>query len=253
MADTSAPTEALDEPQFIYTCIYSMLAIYLAYRVYLRFTMVPLLHRVMVTIHNKIDDLKKDLFRDAISSIKSLPDNTSQEKPNVLEIGVGAGENFRFFPVDADVHILDKTDEFLPFLKETFKVRPDLKIEKLIVEKAENMKSVASNSIDLVVHTFILCSVDSHQQVLDEIYRVLKPGGVCVFIEHSLASQNALVRTIQTLIGSVWFACFDCRFKDMRSILKESKCEMISLREHEINSWLLFIINPIFYGYCIKK
>ncbi len=254
VSDKNASSNVVDEPQFIYNCIYLMLGIYLTYNAYVRFIMVPLLHRVMVSIHDKIEELKKNLFRDAIKSIKSLSaSETKEQKPIVLEIGVGAGENFRFFPENSEVHILDKTDMFLPFLKEAFKVRPDLKIEKLIVEKAENMISVESNSIDLIVHTFILCSVDNQKMVLNEIYRVLKPGGVCVFIEHSICTQKGFTRFIQKMIGPLWFACFDCRFKDIKEIFNDSKYETISFEQHNIKSWLLFLVNPIFYGYGIKK
>ena len=48
------------------------------------------------------------------------------------------------------------------------------------------MESIESASMDAVVHTFILCSVKDSDKVLSEIQRVLKPGGVCVFIEHSI-------------------------------------------------------------------
>ena len=82
---------------------------------------------------------------------------------------------------------------------------------KLIVEKAERMRGVKSSSMDLVVHTFTLCSVDNCSLVLDEIYRVLKPGGVCLFIEHSLDTRSWFVRWMQTIVGPFWYLFMSCR------------------------------------------
>ena len=117
---------------------------------------------------------------------------------------------------------------------------------KLIVSKAEEMNGIESNSMDLVVHTFTLCSVDKYELVLDQIYRVLKPGGVCVFIEHSLDCQNIFRKSIQKLIAPLWFMLFDCQFKDIKTILSKSKYRIIDLNE---TCCLGYISDPIVYGF----
>merc|ERR1711957_929931 len=43
-----------------------------------------------------------------------------------------------------------------------------------------------AGSVDTVVATHLLCSVDNATKVLHEVARVLKPGGKFVFLEHSL-------------------------------------------------------------------
>ena len=134
----------------------------------------------------------------------------------------------------------------MSFLKESFKIRPDLQVAKLIVSKAEEMNGIKSNSMDLVVHTFTLCSVDKYELVLDQIYRVLKPGGVCVFIEHSLDCQNIFRKSIQKLIAPLWFMLFDCQFKDIKTILSKSKYRIIDLNE---TCCLGYISDPIVYGF----
>ena len=152
------------------------------------------------------------------------------------------------------MNIVDKTDAFMPFLKEAIgQKRSDLEISKLVIAKGESMTQIPSNSMDIVVHTFILCSVDDYTAVLSEVHRVLKPGGVCVFIEHSLDNKNGLRWLIQKLIGPVWFCGLDCRFKCMDTIFKSAKYESITHKKFEItHPFFLYLVNPIVYGYGCK-
>ena len=101
------------------------------------------LNFIMKTIHSHLGTLKKQLFDEAFKQL-----STGSEKLDILEIGIGTGENFKNFPKNANLTILDKTDEFLPFLQESINrnKREDLKISKLVVNYAENMESIESNS-----------------------------------------------------------------------------------------------------------
>lgn len=42
---------------------------------------------------------------------------------------------------------------------------------------------------DCVVSTFTLCSIENVGRALNEVYRVLKPGGRFIFLEHGLSSD----------------------------------------------------------------
>ena len=74
-----------------------------------------------------------------------------------------------------NITILDNNDRFLPVLQESMdQHRKDLTISKLVVNSAEKMSAIESNSMDAVVHTFVLCSISDTTSTLKEIYRVLK-------------------------------------------------------------------------------
>lgn len=152
-----------------------------------------MLNFIMKKVHSHLLDVKQKFFTEAFEQVDT---DNKNKKLEILEIGIGTGENFRHYPKNAKLTILDKTDMFLSFLEKSLVTanRTDLTISKLVVNHAENMKSIESNSIDAIVHTFILCSVENHNLVLNEIYRVLKPGGVCIFMEHSIDNEvNVLI------------------------------------------------------------
>ena len=48
-------------------------------------------------------------------------------------------------------------------------------------------------SVDAVVATLVLCTVENPAAVLAEVARVLRPGGRFVFVEHVAASNNGLL------------------------------------------------------------
>ena len=58
-------------------------------------------------------------------------------------------------------------------------------------------------SFDTAVCTYTLCSVDDPVKVLSELRRILKPGGVLLFLEHGL-SPDAGVAKWQRRIEPVW-------------------------------------------------
>jgi ubiquinone/menaquinone biosynthesis C-methylase UbiE len=55
-------------------------------------------------------------------------------------------------------------------------------------------------SVDTVVSTLVLCTVDDPERVLREIARILRPGGQLLFIEHVRASSRFLARCQDRLL-----------------------------------------------------
>ncbi len=61
----------------------------------------------------------------------------------------------------------------------------------------------ADASFDCVVCTFTLCSVDDPTQVMQEMRRILRPGGKVLYLEHGRAPDRAVVNW-QERIEPVW-------------------------------------------------
>lgn len=225
-----------------------LLLTYFIVKLLIKFFYPAVLSFLMKSIHSKIIDLKSKHFQEALSRLKTR----KSDRLEILELGIGCGENFKNFPPGSNVTILDKTDIFLPYLKESIKKnkREDLHVSRLVLNSAESMIDIDSASMDVVVHTLMLCSVNDYRLVLNEIYRVLKPGGVCIFMEHSLDKKNLARKFLQNILENPFNYC---KFLDMNKVLKNGLYEELVLKEHSIPNIYLTHVNPIVYGYGIKS
>jgi ubiquinone/menaquinone biosynthesis C-methylase UbiE len=138
-------------------------------------------------MHWKYADLKLRLFGDLT--------------PTLVELGAGAGANFRYFrpgtrviAVEPNRHMHEK----LVKRAERWGVRTEI-----IPDAAESLP-LAGSSVDTVVCSLVLCTVRDPAAVLREVLRVLKPGGRFVCIEHVAAPAASLIGRIQRWVFGPW-------------------------------------------------
>ena len=109
--------------------------------------------------------------------------------PHILEVGVGTGKNFGFYPQDIRITAID----FSPKMLEQAQKKRDRK--QLDIDLAlMDVQSIcyADNSFDTVIASFVFCSVPQPRKGLKELYRVLKPGGQLLLLEHVLSSNKIM-------------------------------------------------------------
>jgi ubiquinone/menaquinone biosynthesis C-methylase UbiE len=63
---------------------------------------------------------------------------------------------------------------------------------------------LAPASVDSVLLSLVLCSVDDPAVVLAEIRRVLRPAGRLLLLEHVRASEGSKLGLLQDVIDPVW-------------------------------------------------
>ena len=70
---------------------------------------------------------------------------------------------------------------------------------------------IEDNSVDAVIMTLVLCSVNDQIKCIKEIQRVLKPGGKFFYMEHIIADEGNKLRFVQTAFmqGGFWPCLFD--------------------------------------------
>lgn len=114
-------------------------------------------------------DNKKELFR-------HLPEFKKSAGPlTILEIGCGTGTNFQFYPPGSKVTCTDPNPHFQKYLKKCMEENDQLTYDRFVVASGEDLGSVEDESVDAVVCTLVLCSVNSIPQTLREAQRVLRP------------------------------------------------------------------------------
>jgi ubiquinone/menaquinone biosynthesis C-methylase UbiE len=106
----------------------------------------------------------------------------------VLEIGGGTGANLAHYR-DVDRVTIAEPD---PFMRN--RIDPKLEDARVPVEvSAAGAEALPfpDGSFDTVVSTLVLCTVPDQEAALDEVRRVLRPGGRLLFIEHVRAAGSA--------------------------------------------------------------
>lgn len=98
----------------------------------------------------------------------------TSEKIDVLEIGIGDGANFPYYPEGCNVYALDPEDSFQTAVQNNIKKYPHLTFKKYYCSVAEDMSFMKTGSLDVVISTMCLCSVEDMQKVMNEIIRVLR-------------------------------------------------------------------------------
>lgn len=115
---------------------------------------------------------------------------------HILEVGVGTGKNLPFYPKAARMTAIDFSPNMLK-QAERKRERKQLSVDLSLMD----VQSLyyADNSFDTVIASFVFCSVPKPRKGLKEIYRVLKPGGQLLLLEHVLSSNRFLAWVMNLL------------------------------------------------------
>jgi len=123
---------------------------------------------------------------------------------HILEVGVGTGKNFAFYPSQARMTAIDFSPKMLEQAKRKRERKQlDVHLDLMDVQRLY----FADNSFDTVIASFVFCSVPQPRKGLKEIYRVLKPGGQLILLEHVLSS-NKIMAALMNLLNPLFVHVF---------------------------------------------
>ena len=173
----------------------------------------------------------------------------------VLELGPGTGVNFKF--------LNNKSIEWFgvepnyAMHNYLFKAADDTSIKASLLECTSENICLPDNSMDVVISTEVLCSVTDMQKSLNEVLRVLKQGGVFLFLEHVVDKQNVIRRTVQKTVPHTPWKCYSngCNpSRDIASAIKHTGFKKVTCKEYlQEGGGIINLINkPHIYGWAIK-
>jgi len=169
---------------------------------------------------------------------------------NVLEIGPGTGVNLPYYP--AEIHWIGiEPNPFMDAYLQKAAQKQGLQID-LRRGTAEALP-VKDNSMNVVVSTLVLCSVPNLNQTLQEILRVLKPGGRFLFIEHVAAPRGTLLRQVQQGVRPVWQVLGDGCHPDRETWLALEQVGFARVEyQHFSGPFPIPIVKPHIMGVAVK-
>ncbi len=120
----------------------------------------------------------------------------------VLEVGMGSALNLPYYDRDRVEFIwgLEPSE----VMRE--KARPNIEksgLEVKLIDLPGEQIPLEDNSVDSILLTYTLCTIPDWLTALQQMRRVLKPGGRLVFTEHGEAPDEGVLKW-QNRINPVW-------------------------------------------------
>lgn len=110
----------------------------------------------------------------------------------VLEVGVGSGLNIAHYGADVrTLYALDPSAESLRMARRRAK-RAGFAV--MLVQATAEAIPLADASVDTVITTWTLCTIPDPGRALEEMRRVLRPGGRFIFVEHGRSPDEGVTR-----------------------------------------------------------
>lgn len=162
-------------------------------------------------------------------------------KGEVLELAVGAGANFPFYPPEVKVTATDFSEAMLEKAKQAAK---NHRIDgDFICSDIEEM-DCSHQSFDTIVSTLSFCSYDKPLMVLEKINRWCKPNGQILLMEHGI-STNLAVSAVQKALNPLLYRVYGCHYtRNMLGLIRESGITVDKVESHWLNMVHLIWARP---------
>jgi len=212
--------------------------------------------------YNERMDSKMLAFKEyALKDIKNMKSLfIDSDALKILEIGVGSGANFKWYPDGCHLTVIDPNPHFQSYYDKNKAKFPNIGSEEFIVGFGEDMDMVEDNSMDAVVITLVLCSVNDVKKVLEQAKRVLTPGGKLFFMEHvrdwdSNHSKKQFMQDVLTITG-IWPTLLDgCNLnRQIHNDINEAGFSEVNMEKKyaPLDHPILKIIDPMIVGTATK-
>ena len=155
--------------------------------------------------------------------------------PDVVELGSGVGANFRYLAPGSTVIAIEPNPAMRSRLESAARRRNILL--HLHATSAEAI-DLADSSVDAVISSLVLCTVEQPSRAVAEVLRVLRPGGRYTFVEHVAARHGSFTARLQRILRRPWGYVFEgcsCE-RDLRSVIESAGFSTSVIEDYRIRS-----------------
>lgn len=150
--------------------------------------LVPVYDRILArTERAGLTDLRRDML--------------ARLRGTVAEVGAGTGLNLPWYPEVVDRLLLVEPDSGMR--RRLRRRAHELGKEVEVIDGRAEHLPFGDAEIDAVVGTLVLCTIPDHAAAAREAFRVLRPGGIYVFVEH-VGHAEGWPLTQQRVVEPVW-------------------------------------------------
>jgi SAM-dependent methyltransferase len=168
---------------------------------------------------------------------------TSNVEGNVLEIGIASWPNLKYYGITGRlVGVEWKRRAIFAARRKVRRLRPGTEIVRA---RAEQLP-FPNGSFDSVVTSLALCTVKDQEQVLNEIARILRPGGTLYFLEHIRSNQMTLA-FLQDICTPLWRIFVDGCHPN-RATIATMETAGFTITKLETNWHIWGLTRPTVYG-----
>lgn len=171
---------------------------------------------------------------------------------DVLELGPGVGANFAFVPRGSRVLAVEPNRAMHPALAARAAERG---VDLEIVECRAEQLPLPDESVDEVICSLVLCTVDDPARVLTEAHRVLRPGGSFRFVEHVAAHPASPRRWLQWTVARPWAWVFEgCELcRDTGAVIEDAGFFSTEIVRHRLAQSVFVPVNTAISGVATKR
>lgn len=154
----------------------------------------------------------------------------------ILEIGFGTGLNLTHYPPNVRrLTTVDANRGMERRAKERIK-QSGIEVDQRFLNCAE--LPFEDDTFDCVISSWTLCSIDDVDQALAEVYRVLRPTGQFLFLEHGLSPEPKIQKWQRRLNWLEMRLAGGCRLdRNIKSIVTAQPFASVALNEFSLGTF----------------
>jgi SAM-dependent methyltransferase len=170
---------------------------------------------------------------------------------DVVELGPGVGANFSYVPPGSRLLAVEPNGAMHAELAGRAAARG---IHLELIDAPAEALPLPDSSVDEVICSLVLCTVEDPSAAIAEVLRVLRPGGTFRFVEHVASHAASPRRWIQAAIAKPWSWIFEgCRLcRDTAHLIEQAGFSRTEITRHRFNQSVFFPVNLAISGRAIK-